>query len=92
MKILHYGNSLVKLFSQERYGAERENIHTEAINNHAIFFSLRKNGLSKRLAAASFFAYEDKGGEDSAPRCVHSLSANRLIEGSAKEFQDPAKI
>ena len=56
------------------------------------FFSLRKNGLSKRLAAASFFAYEDKGGEDSAPRCVHSLSANRLIEGSAKEFQDPAKI
>ena len=42
MKILHYGNSLVKLFSQERYGAERENIHTEAINNHAIFFTEKK--------------------------------------------------
>ena len=43
-----------------------------ALTHAGYFFSLRNtNGLSKWLAAASFFAYEGKGGEGSAPRCVH---------------------
>ena len=46
------------------------------------FFSLRlKNGLSKWLTAASFFAHEDKGGEGSAPQC-YSFSLLPLLPPS----------